>query len=87
MAAVWCEVAGVKPVLTTPGLARVVGVDRYHAHEWVRGERFPSARSVLRLSRALGVSADAVLLTCERAHERLAARRAAERARVEAENE
>lgn len=79
-----CVIGGVR-VGSAAELARLVGCDRDTAWGWLAGRRFPSGRTALRLARALGVTADAVLLECEAARARYQQRRAAERARLDAE--
>ena len=66
-------------------VARAVGLDRKHVWDWLTGRKVPNGRMALRLARALGVSADSVLVACLRAEERRLAALAALRAREEAD--
>jgi transcriptional regulator with XRE-family HTH domain len=80
----WCADAGL-PAMSTGALAERLGKDRWHVLEWLSGRRYPSGRSLRRLSAELGRPVDAILRACELARERRLAKEAALRAREDAE--
>lgn len=82
----WGKAAGVKREIRAPELAALVGCQPKQAWEWLSGRRYPYGPNLLRLSRALGRPADAILRACELARERRLARLAAEKARKDAES-
>lgn len=81
----WSRDAGLSRPVGSAELGRLVGVDGHHAWQWATGRYYPNGATLLRLSRALGRPADAILRACELARERRLARLEALRARQEIE--